>query len=50
MQKFIVMDEQGIIESAATLKDLTSEEDRIREDNPNIEGDLIFAEVHHISR
>ena len=48
-QKFAVMDDICIIEDGLTLEELTSQEDRIRSENPDIEGDLKFIEILGIS-
>ncbi len=48
-QKFAVMDNISIIEEGLTLEELTSQEDRIRQENPDIEGDLMFVEILGIS-
>ena len=50
MAKFAVMDNNGIIEDAETLEELTSKEDEIRRENPDIQGDLLFIEIHKISK
>ncbi len=42
---FAVMDDNGIIEDANTLEELTSQEDRIRRENRDVKGDLVFIQI-----
>ena len=44
--KYAVMDNNGIIEDSYDIEGLISQEDRIRAENLNIEGDLLFIEIH----
>ena len=44
--KYAAMDTKGIIETAASLELLIENEEQIRADNPDIEGDLLFIEIH----
>jgi len=48
--KFAVMDTKGIIETAANIETLIENEEGIRADNPDIEGDLMFIEIHYRSK
>ena len=45
-QKYAVMDNNGIIEDSNTLQALIEDENRIRKENKDIEGDLLFIEIH----
>ncbi|KKL20324.1 hypothetical protein LCGC14_2456580 [marine sediment metagenome] len=49
MAKFEVIDDNGTIEDGDDIQQLIEDEDRIREENPDIKGELKFIEIHHVS-
>ncbi len=49
LNRFAVIDDDGIIQYGESIEFLISIEGEIRAENPDIKGDLKYIEIHHVS-